>query len=138
MITAIGEKAIPYILGDYYKEYLGFVYEDIIRNNCYLYAAECRFPFMPVRVGKWWGNVMEDGSWHESEVDIVAYDHDSVLIGECKYRNKKTGIKEFEALKIKAGAIPVGKRKQYFLLASKSGFTKELEARDDVILLDGA
>ena len=139
MITAIGPESMKYILTDRYSEYLGFVYEDIIRKNCYGYAAAGKIPFMPGIVGKWWGNIQENGIWHESEVDLAAYDNDNIIIGECKYKNKACGISELELLQLKANFIPKKDRKVYYLIASKSGFTSELKEkslRDNIILID--
>lgn len=137
MINSIGPKAGPYILNDAYKEYLGFVYEDIIRDACFEYALQKRIPFMPITVGKWWGNVKDKKGWHESEVDLIAFDDKNVIIGECKFRNKLVGISELDKLKTKAQFIPLGDRTVYYLLASKSGFTNEVKDRD-VILIEKA
>lgn len=137
MITAIGEKAAPYILGDHLQEYLGFVYEEIIRENCYSYALQGKIPFMPEIIGKWWGQVRKDEVWGESEVDLAAFDRQNIVVGECRYRQKKVGMKELIGLENKAAFMPVRGRKIYYLLASRSGFTPELEnnGRSDVILI---
>ena len=140
MITELGKDAGPYLLNEQYSEFLGFVYEDIIRSSCFEYARKGILPFMPRTVGKWWGNIQEDGLWHESEVDVVAYDDHSIVLGECKYRSKAVGIAELDALKRKTAFIPVKGRAVYYLLAGKSGFTQSLEALEDerVILLNQA
>ena len=57
---------------------------------------------MPQTVDIWWGNVMDQGRWHESEVDVIAFDTSHIIIGECKYREKKIGLKELELLKEKS------------------------------------
>ena len=140
MITELGKDAGPYLLNEQYSEFLGFVYEDIIRSSCFEYARKGILPFMPRTVGKWWGNIQEDGLWHESEVDVVAYDDHSIVLGECKYRSKAVGIAELDALKRKTAFLPVKGRAVYYLLAGKSGFTQSLEALEDerVILLNQA
>lgn len=138
MITAIGERAETYILGDQLQEYLGFVYEEIIRENCYAYALEGRIPFMPETVGKCWGNVQQDGYWTESEVDLAAFNKKEIIAGECKYRQKKMGINELVALERKTACMPVRGRKIYYLLASKSGFTHELSDQKNMILIEKA
>lgn len=138
MITALGAKAAPYILGDHLQEYLGFVYEEIIQENCFTYALQKKIPFMPEVIGKWWGNVMNDGKWSESEIDLVAFNSQSIVVGECKYRQKKMGLNELILLEKKASFMPVKGRKLYYLLASRNGFTDELLARKDVILIEQA
>ena len=135
MITALGSESVKYVLDEKYNEYLGFVYEDIIRSSCYEYAVSGILPFVPQVVGKWWGNIMKEGEWQESEVDLVAYDDKNIIIGECKYRNKMVGLGELQELKEKAAFIPLKNRKVYFMLAGRKGFTKELYG-EEVILID--
>lgn len=136
LINSLREKSIDYILGQQFSEYLGVTYEDIIRESCFQYALDQKIPFMPHTLGKWWGPVYMNGAWQESEVDLVAFNDDHLLIGECKYRTKLIGIKELDTLKQKAQFIPAKNREIYYLLASKSGFTEELESfRDPHIIL---
>lgn len=135
MITTLQDKAMSYVMGDRYSEYLGFIYEDIIREKCYIYGMDGTFPFVPVTVGRWWGKVCESGLWKDSEVDIVAFDQHNIVIGECKYKNKAVGLKELEELKLKAQFMPTGTRTVSFLLASRSGFTDDLKALQDPNLI---
>lgn len=138
MIAAVGERCADYILKNQLNEYLGFVYEEIIQEKCFSYALTGKIPFMPQTVGKWWGNVMDQGRWHESEVDVIAFDTSHIIIGECKYREKKIGLKELELLKGKSRYIPVQNRTVYYLLASRAGFTNDLPETSDVILIEKA
>ena len=137
MISAIGKEAMPFILDERYREYLGTTYEDIIRSSCYEYALKGILPFMPVTLGKWWGNVEDEQGWHETEVDLVAYDDRDIIIGECKFKNKKVGMNELKELQAKIPYISAGRRNVYILLASRSGFTEEVK-KQDVILIDKA
>ena len=127
IIAELGTEARDYVLGSRFSEYLGFVYEDIVRSSCYRFAAAGKLPFMPFTVGKWWGGISINGAWSESEVDLIAYNDSEIIVGECKYRNKAAGIGEFEHLKMKAEFIPVSGRQIHYLIASRSGFTPELE-----------
>lgn len=138
MISAIGSQSRKHILDERYREYLGFVYEDIIRLNCYSYGLTGRFPFMPIKTGKWWGSILRDGQWTQSEVDVIAYDDDHIIVGECKYRRKMAGVSELEELRAKIPYIPVKGRQVICMMASRSGFTKELKNRsgDDLILIE--
>ncbi|MBQ8161912.1 MAG: ATP-binding protein [Clostridia bacterium] len=138
MITVTQEKAIPYILNHQYSEYLGFVYESIIRTQCFHYGLRNILPFMPFTVGKWWGNIQEDGVWKESEIDVIAFDDQHLVIGECKYRNKAVGTQELKLLQEKGVFVQSKGRELFYLLASKSGFTEEVQtvSDDHVILID--
>ena len=93
---------------------------------------------MPSVVSKWWGNIKDHGEWTESEVDVVAFDNNNVVLGECKYKSKAVGLKELQDLEKKAEFISVKNRKIYYLLASKSGFTEDLINTDraDVTLIN--
>lgn len=141
MITAIGAQAKEFVLNEKYSEYLGFVYEDVIRSHCFKYAIKQKLPFMPETIGNWWGNVLIDGKWCESEIDLAAFNDQSIVLGECKYKNKRVGVSELDALKIKAAFVPTKGRDVYFLLAGKNGFTEDLiracESRANIILVDG-
>ena len=137
MITALGAQSIKFILDNKFREYLGSLYEDIVRESLFSLAAEAALPFMPQNTGKWWGNIPQDDVWGETEVDVIAYNDTDILLGECKYKNKVVGLKEYELLRLKAQFIQTKGRKTHFLLAAKNGFTDELKALSDVILLEG-
>ena len=64
------------------------------------------FPFMPLTVGKWWGNIQEEGKWKESEIDIVAFDDEHLVIGECKYRSKAIGLQDLRRGKAQQASTP--------------------------------
>lgn len=78
------------------------------------------FPFE--KVGKWWER--------ENEIDLVALSSvtKEILFGEVKWSEKQVGTNIYEDLKKKSELIDwqKGKRKEYFALFSKSGFTKDM------------
>lgn len=139
LITSLQEKAKLYVLNERFNEYLGFVYEEIIRNNLYDYALSNKLNFIPITVGKWWGNICVNGKWMESEIDVVGVNKDNVVFGECKYRNKKVGVKELEYLKLKANFALKEGQKVCYLLASEAGFTDDLlnDKNDNLLLISG-
>ncbi len=136
LIISLEEKAKSFILNQRFDEYLGFVYEEIIRDSLYDYALACKLDFMPLSIGKWWGNIMLNGKWTESKIDVVGINKNNIVLGECKYRNKKVGIKELDSLKYKSQFILKEDKKVTYLLASGSGFSDELlSIKDDNLLL---
>ena len=135
LISTLREKSRSIILNDQYHEFLGFVYEDIIRANIFQYALDYQLPFIPRTAGKWWGQICKNNRWQESEVDIIAYDDRHLIVGECKYRSKATGLQELDSLKLKAQFIPVKGRELFFLLASKSDFTEDIKLIKDSHLM---
>ena len=61
------------------------------------------------------------------EIDIVSEEKKSLLIGECKYSNKKKGIEEYEKMKEDASIKPFDQYiNKHFYLFSHSGFTDKL------------
>ena len=139
LIVSLEEKAKSYILNEKYNEYLGFIYEEIIRNSLYQLALLNKLPFMPKDIGKWWGNIYLNGNWCESEIDVVGMNGNNLVLGECKYRNKKIGIKELDNLKYKASFITKEGQQVIYLLAGASGFTDELIKlkSKDILLIEG-
>lgn len=137
-IARLGPTSKTYILDNLYDEYLGIVYEEIVKNLIYDFFLEKKIHFMPDKVGAWWGNVLEDDEWHETQVDIIAYDNDNIIIGECKYKKKKIGNTILDNLKNKSIFIPTKNRNIIYLLASRSGFVDEIIKlkSNNLILID--
>ena len=83
--------------------------------------------------------------WWEknTEIDIVAADYERLhcLVGECKYRNEKVGLKVFRSLQAKCVHLPVHEDAVFhYWLFSRSGFedsVKELAERDPYLHLVG-
>ncbi len=71
-----------------------------------------------LKCGRWWNG--------KNEIDIVGVGSDYLIVGECKYSNKKVGIDILEALKDKATMIDSDLPVKKYLLFSKSGFTEKL------------
>ena len=84
-------------------------------------------------IGRWWEN--------EKEIDIVGVNNETkeIIFGECKWSAKPVGTNIYEDLLKKAADVQWnrGKRKEYFILFSKSGFTEGMmaEAKRDKVFL---
>jgi len=105
------------------EELVSYVYERIAQE----YVAANWYDMtgrMYGLVGKWWDK--------REEIDIVAINENDnmILFGECKYRNRKVDMKVYNNLVKKSALVSWGNddRKEEFVLFSKSGFSKELEA----------
>jgi len=85
------------------------------------------------RVGKWWDK--------NEEIDIVGvnYETSEIVFGEVKWTEKPIGTNIFLNLKKKIEKVEwnYGKRKEYFALFSKNGFTKDMirMAREEGVVL---
>ncbi|MBR2765655.1 MAG: ATP-binding protein [Blautia sp.] len=138
LISTLREKSRDIILNEQYHEFLGFVYEDVIRSGCFQFALEGRLPFFPRTVGKWWGQFKKEGVGKETEIDMIAFDDQHLILGECKYRSKAMGMQELNLLMMKAQFVPAKGRELYYLLASKAGFTEDiLSLKDPHVILIG-
>ena len=81
-------------------------------------------------------NIVDSGSfWNiHSEFDILAMNKDKkVILGECKYKDRK--ICKNELTKLKAKALESGINVDVYALFSKSGFSNELLQTQDKDLL---
>ena len=137
-----------YLLSDnYYDFWFEFVYsnrslieedkqETLIRNikerlqihYSSVFEQVCRERIWEIspdvsRVGRWW----QKGE----EIDIVGLNEkeNTILFGECKWSKNRVDIKLLEDLKHKSECVKwkINKRREKFILFSKSGFTEELE-----------
>lgn len=107
------------IKNNFIDNHVSYVYEDICRENMWsLLSKKLSFN----RVGRWWDK--------NNEIDIVAYDAfgNTMMFGECKYSTKPKGIDVLNELIDKSKNVIWNneKRDEYFLIYSRSGFSKEL------------
>lgn len=98
---------------------------EIVCRQYVMTTRPCR------RIGSWWGTVAEDGRREDADVDIVAEvvdgQHTDLLLGECKFTNKKSGMREFDELRRRGMAVRKGSENKLYIMFSRSGFTDELE-----------
>jgi hypothetical protein len=89
--------------------------------------------FHLTRYGRWW----EKGE----EIDIVGINPDTkeILFAEAKWRNRPVGINIYEDLKRKSRLVDWHRerRREYYALFSKSGFTEKMKrmAKEEGIFL---
>ncbi len=133
-LSYLEEGEINYVWQEKIKpsinSFLGFTYEDICLQKIKQFNRRNILPFKAKDIGRWWSN--------KEEIDIVAYDdQNSFIFGECKWKNKKIGLKELQVLERKASIFLNVKRK-YYVLFSKSGFSEQLKdlsnQREDILL----
>ena len=106
----------------------------IFENMCFDYLSmksnqkDNGLPFTIRQMGRWWGSNPEKKT--EEEIDIVGINDkiSSIVFCECKFRNELTDIQVLNALINKAQQRRWNYNHKYFILFSKSGFTKRLQA----------
>jgi len=114
------EKAILPNLPDY----MGQIFEQICTQYLLKENARMALPILFGRIGRWWGN--NPAKKRQEEIDILAVDENGALFGECKWKNEDVGIGVLNDL-IEKSKILGQFQNRYYVLFSKSGFTKEVK-----------
>lgn len=104
------------------NDFLGLVYEEICTDYLKILNKNKKLPFIFEEIGKWWGN--NPYKKREEEIDIVAFNKDSIIFGECKWQNQKVGMSVLNGLIEKSVLFDYPNK--YYILFSKSGFTSEV------------
>ncbi len=99
-----------------FPTYMGQAVEDIVKE-----MLEQRLPFEPTSIGSWWNR-------RGDEIDLVAFNEKSgeILFGEIKWSGRETGVEVVEELQKKKELVEWRKnrRREYYIIFSKSGFTE--------------
>jgi len=104
------------------SDFIGEVYEQVCMDYLKILNREKKLPFIFENIGKWWGN--NPYKKREEEIDIVAFNQDNILFGECKWRNQKVDMSVLNNLIEKS--MIFNHHKKFYVLFSKSGFTDEV------------
>ena len=132
------KKGIYEITDNYYKFWYRFLLQIRIIIPCWAWSFPAKkLPFIPYKMGKWWGNNLLIKA--QDDVDILAFDKTGkkVLLCECKFRNKPMPMEEYDDL-VMAAEMFKNAEEKYLMFFSKSGFTesvKERAARENAVLL---
>lgn len=110
------------------NDYMGPVFEKICEQYLIRTARKKKLPFIPYKMGKWWGN--NPLLKAQDDVDILAFDKTGkkALFCECKFRNKPMPMEEYDDL-VMAAEIFKNVEEKHFMFFSKSGFTEPVEER---------
>ena len=103
------------------KEEFGYFVSNVFEIISRRMMFKLKFPFMIEKCGRWWDK--------NSEIDVVALGgNDEIIFGECKWSKKHVGMSVLSELQAKSKNVKWGspKRKEYFILFSKSGFSNDL------------
>ncbi len=122
------EKIIPQL-----NQYIGPIFENVCIEFLKAINLRGKIPFEIFKIGRYWEK--------RTEIDIIAYDQNkkNILIGECKWSNKKVGTDILENLIEKSKELnEIHEAQIYYALFSKSGFTKALKDQtgSHVLLFD--
>lgn len=124
-------KEVLLMIRDGFDQHLSFTFEDVFKQHCLelMKAGEIQFS----SIGRWWQK--------NEEIDVVALDEENkgIYFGEAKWSRKLVGVDILDDLKRKAALVDWNreKRKDNFMLFSRSGFTDALKekAKKEGVLL---
>ncbi len=115
--------------------YLGRSFEKICQQFLEMRNARGELNTHYTRIGRWWGN--NPLKKKEEEIDLVCIGNDKMLFGECKWREQRTTLQDYQKLVGKSSLLSA--REKRFVLFSKSGFSDELrlfaEKTDSLLLV---
>ena len=121
--------------------FMGKVFEEMCRYYILREGLDGNLNCFVTQVGTWWGTeIIENDAGQKkiqsADVDIVglAPSEKAMIVGECKFKNEKTGRDVLETLVRRSRVIPSNYRIVQYLLFSKGGYTGwyEKEAPEDV------
>lgn len=110
------------------NDYMGPVFEKICQEYLIRSTRDNKLPFVPYRMGKWWGN--NPLLKAQDDIDILALDKSGkkALFCECKFRNKPMAMDEYDDL-VMAEKMFQNIQEKYLIFFSKSGFTEPVRKR---------
>jgi AAA+ ATPase superfamily predicted ATPase len=116
-----------------FDHYVSRTFEDCVRDWIWHLHEGKQLPFELHRMGSWWNK--------RTEIDIVGLNnttHD-MLFGECKWSNTPVGLDVLKSLYNKAHQVPWyrDERREWYIIASRSGFHESLIARAQRPGVDG-
>lgn len=104
------------------SRYMGLVWEQVCIDWMHSWNAMQNSPFIYDEVGRWWGGSARTRK--QVEIDVLAWNRESAIIGECKWWNDKVDTSVYSDALKKANEIR--RDDKYIYLFSKSGFTDDL------------
>jgi AAA+ ATPase superfamily predicted ATPase len=124
-------KEVLRMIKETFDQHLSLAFEDVCKQHCLELVREGRIRFSSI--GGWWQR--------NEEIDIVALDEENkeIYFAEAKWSKKPVGVNVLDDLKRKAALVKWNreKRKEHFILFSRSGFTDAMvktASREGVIL----
>jgi len=118
---------------DSFDRYVSLPFEDCIRDWLWHLQDAGQLPFEMLKLGSWWNK--------DTEIDIVGLNNttNDIVFGECKWSQQPVGLDVLKDLYNKAHQVPwhSQNRREWFVLASRSGFQESLVERAKRPGIDG-
>lgn len=119
IVSGFGDKIYDKKIAPQINTYMGFVFEQISKEYLLEQLRYDHLPFFFSKIGRWWGN-NKKLQWEE-EIDILAFDENSAILGECKWTNSFVDVDVLYDLIEQSKLFHF--KNNYFYLFAKVGFT---------------
>ncbi len=127
-IELFGEEIGYQFIENNLNQYMGSIFEKMCMEYLIRLVKKGQLSFIPQHIGKWWGanpyRKNEKGYPMQDDIDILMYNKDYCLLGECKFKNENFKVEDFMILTERAKMFHQ-EHKLYYLF-SKKGFDKKL------------
>ena len=120
-LSILGPKGYTDTIFNSISSVLGDAFENVCAQYLILQAQKGKLPFIPNGIGKWWGNNPKKKS--QDDVDIMGTKDNQGIFCECKFRNEKFDLTEFNDL-ICASEIFSNISDKYYYIFVKSGYAQ--------------
>ena len=121
IMCGVGRQIYETVVMPQNDDFMGRIFETICRQYLFLPEIYGKLPFPIGQIGRWWGNNAQ--ARRQEEIDLMAISGETVLFGECKWRNEKIGRQVVERL-LERGELFQYPEKYYYIF-SKTGFKEE-------------
>lgn len=121
IMCGVGRQIYETVVMPQNDDFMERIFETICRQYLFLPEIYGKLPFPIGQIGRWWGNNAR--ARRQEEIDLMAISGETVLFGECKWRNEKIGRQVVERL-LERGELFQYPEKYYYIF-SKTGFKEE-------------
>lgn len=120
-LSLLGASKYTDLIYNDISQVLGLAFEEVCLQYLTILARNNKLPFIPNGLGKWWGNNPKKKK--QDDIDIMGVNGDKGIFCECKFKNEKFDLSEFNDL-ISASEIFTEIKEKYYYVFVKSEYTQ--------------
>ena len=120
-LSLLGASKYTDLIYNDISQVLGLAFEEVCLQYLTILARNNKLPFIPNGLGKWWGNNSKKKK--QDDIDIMGVNGDKGIFCECKFKNEKFDLSEFDDL-ISASEIFTEIKEKYYYVFVKSEYTQ--------------
>lgn len=124
----LGDEEAAEEIMDNINDYMGHIFEKACARYVERMAIGKKLPFIPARIGYWWGNNPVIRQQDNVDVMAISKDGKEALFCECKFTDKPMPMTEYDDLITATQAFP-SIIKKHLMFISKSGYKQNVVDR---------